>query len=229
MPIIVAVGSLLLLTLVFGPSIWVKRVFKKHAAERPDLPGTGGELARHLLDEAKLTNVKVEITEKGDHYDPTAQAVRLSPQNHDGKSITAVAVAAHEVAHAVQHAFAEPAFMRRTTLVGQLKWVERIAVGFLLLAPALFALVRSPALVVLELACAVALMGIAVAVHVVTLPVEFDASFGKALPVLARGRYLAAGDLPAARAVLKAAAYTYVAAALATLLDIARWFRMLRI
>ena len=61
-----------------------------------------------------------------------------------------------------------------------------------------------------------------------TLPVEFDASFGKALPVLARGRYLAAGDLPAARGVLKAAAYTYVAAALATLLDIARWFRMLR-
>ena len=61
-----------------------------------------------------------------------------------------------------------------------------------------------------------------------TLPVEFDASFGKALPVLVRGRYLAAGDLPAARHVLKAAAYTYVAAALATLLDIARWFRMLR-
>ena len=61
-----------------------------------------------------------------------------------------------------------------------------------------------------------------------TLPVEFDASFGKALPVLARGRYLGAGDLPAARDVLKAAAYTYVAAALATLLDIARWFRMLR-
>ena len=64
--------------------------------------------------------------------------------------------------------------------------------------------------------------------HVTTLPVEFDASFGKALPVLTRGRYRRRGDLPAARNVLKAAAYTYVAAALATLLDIARWFRMLR-
>ena len=65
-------------------------------------------------------------------------------------------------------------------------------------------------------------------VHLTTLPVEFDASFGKALPVLLRGRYLGAGDMPAARSVLKAAAYTYVAAALATLLDVARWFRILR-
>ena len=64
--------------------------------------------------------------------------------------------------------------------------------------------------------------------HAVTLPVEFDASFGKALPVLTRGRYLSAGDLPAARSVLKAAAFTYVAAALATLLDVARWVRVLR-
>ena len=72
------------------------------------------------------------------------------------------------------------------------------------------------------------LLGIRVVVHLVTLPVEFDASFGKALPVLLRGRYLAAGDLPAAQGVLKAAAYTYVAAALATLLDVMRWFRMLR-
>jgi Zn-dependent membrane protease YugP len=65
-------------------------------------------------------------------------------------------------------------------------------------------------------------------VHVVTLPVELDASFAKALPVLARDGYLSAADLPAARSVLRAAAWTYVAAALATLLDVARWFRLLR-
>jgi Zn-dependent membrane protease YugP len=60
------------------------------------------------------------------------------------------------------------------------------------------------------------------------LPVEFDASFGKALPALLRGRYLSAADLPAARNVLWAAAWTYVAGALATLLDVARWLRVLR-
>ena len=72
------------------------------------------------------------------------------------------------------------------------------------------------------------LLLIRVVVHVVTLPVEFDASFGKALPVLEQGRYLSAADLPAARNVLRAAAWTYVASALMTLVDVARWFRMLR-
>ena len=91
-----------------------------------------------------------------------------------------------------------------------------------------FAFVHAPILLVLQIAAGLLMLAISMAVHVVTLPVEFDASFGKALPVLARGRYLSVGDLPAARKVLTAAAFTYVAAALATLLDIARWFRLLR-
>src|SRR6267154_1376343 len=228
MPILIAIGSLLLLALVFGPQFWVKRVLKQHGADRPDLPGTGAELARHLLDEAELPSVTVEKTDIGDHYDPEARAVRLLPQHHDGRSIAAVAVAAHEVSHAVQHAHAEPAFIRRFELVRSLVWVERIATGILMLVPIVFILMRSPLLVFLQIIAGVALLGIRVVVHAVTLPVEFDASFGKALPVLLRGRYLGAGDMPAARSVLKAAAYTYVAAALATLLDVARWFRILR-
>jgi Zn-dependent membrane protease YugP len=67
-----------------------------------------------------------------------------------------------------------------------------------------------------------------IVIHLITLPVELDASFSKALPALTRGRYLSASDLPAARSVLTAAAWTYVAAALATLLNVARWFRVFR-
>ncbi len=215
----------MLLALVFGPSIWVRHVFKKYGVERPDLPGTGGEFARHLLDEAKLADVKVEITDRGDHYDPGARAVRLLCDHHDGKSITAVAIAAHEVSHAVQHAYGEPAFIRRSELINQLVWVERLAVGVVLLAPAVFVLLRSPVALVLELLAGVALMGIAVLVHLATLPVEFDASFGKALPVLEARRYLGKRDLPAARMVLQAAAFTYVAAALTALINVVRWFR----
>ena len=74
---------------------------------------------------------KVEITDKGDHYDPAARAVRLLPQHHDGRSVAAVAIAAHEVSHAIQHAREEPAFLRRMELVTRLVWVERLAtVGF---------------------------------------------------------------------------------------------------
>jgi len=227
MPILVAIGLIVILALVFGPSVWVKYVLKKHGAERPDLPGTGGEFARHLLDEAKLADVKVEVTNRGDHYDPGVRAVRLLRQHHDGRSVAAVAIAAHEVAHAIQHAWGEPAFKRRIELVGSLIWVERLATVVLIATPAIFATVRVPAVAVLEIAAAIALMGVGVIVHAVTLPVEFDASFGKALPVLEGRRYLSEKDLPAARHVLKAAAMTYVAAALATLLNIARWFRFL--
>ena len=64
--------------------------------------------------------------------------------------------------------------------------------------------------------------------HAVTLPVEFDASFKRALPILDRGNFIEKADLPAAREILRAAAFTYVAAALMDLLNIARWLRFLR-
>ena len=69
---------LILLAVVFGPQVWIRHVLARHGVDRPDLPGTGAELARHLLDEAGLGAVKVELTDRGDHYDPEAHAVRLT-------------------------------------------------------------------------------------------------------------------------------------------------------
>jgi Zn-dependent membrane protease YugP len=228
MPVILAIASLILLVAVFGPQWWVRHVLARHGADRPDLPGTGAELARHLLDAAGLESVAVEETDLGDHYDPEARAVRLLPQHYGGRSIAAAAVAAHEVSHALQHARAERPFAMRFALVKRIAWIDKVASVVLLLAPVVFFAVKAPILLVLQLALGILLLAIRVAVHVATLPVEFDASFGKALPTLERGGYLARADLPAARSVLRAAAWTYVAAALATLLDIARWFRLLR-
>jgi Zn-dependent membrane protease YugP len=228
MPIVLTLLVLILIAVLFGPQWWVRRVLARHGSERPDLPGTGGELARHLLDEAGLRAVKVELTGDGDHYDPEERAVRLLPQHHDGRSIAAVAVAAHEVSHAVQHARGERAFTLRFDLVKNLNWIDRVASGILLLAPVVFMVFKAPIVLVVQVVAGLLLLAIRIVVHMVTLPVELDASFGKALPVLVRGRYVSAGDLPAARSVLRAAAFTYVAAALATLLDVARWFRILR-
>jgi hypothetical protein len=67
------------------------------------------------------------------------------------------------------------------------------------------------------------------AMHAYTLPVEFDASFRRALPLLEAGKYIPDRDMPAARQLLRAAAFTYVAAAAMSLLDVARWFRVLRL
>jgi len=228
MPILAALLLVVLLAVVFGPQWWIRRVLRRHGVERPDFPGTGAELARHLLDAAGLHQVKVEPTEHGDHYDPEAQAVRLLPEHHDGRSVAAVAVAAHEVSHAVQHARGEAAFALRWRLARHFGWIDRVAGATLVLAPLVFVFVKIPLLFALQMAAGILLFVSQIVIHMVTLPVEFDASFGKALPALVRGRYLAPADMPAARSVLTAAAWTYVAAALATLLDVARWFRVFR-
>jgi len=224
----VAFLGLALLAIVVLPQLWVRHTISRHAADRPDLPGTGGELARHLLDRFDLQHVTVEITDKGDHYDPTSKAVRLLEPHHNGKSLSAVAVAAHEVSHALQDAGGERMLALRQRLVGVAVWTDRAAGVFFIAAPVLTALVRSPLALVLMVAIGIGLLAVRVLVNLVTLPVEFDASFSKALPILKQGDYVSERDMPAIRKVLRAAAFTYVAGALISLVDLARWVRLLR-
>lgn len=224
---IVVLPLLAVLAIVFGPMLYVRWTMARHGGDRPDFPGTGGELARHLLDEAGLQHVPVERVPAGDHYDPVDRAVRLGEDHFDGRSITAVAVAAHEVGHAVQHRDGMAMFGLRIKLVRILIATERTAYVILLLAPVLAAITRSPSLAVAQLGLFVAVMALSVIVHLVTLPVEFDASYRRALPALATG-YLAGPDLGRARSVLRAAAFTYVASALMSLLNIARIARVFR-
>ena len=151
MPILLAIAGLLLFAALFGPQWWIRHVLSRHGLDRPDLPGTGAELARHLLDEAGLADVKVETADIGDHYDSDERAVRLLPQHHGGRSIAAVAVAAHEVSHAVQHARGERGFLLRLALVRKLSWIDRLASIVLLLTPVVFLVVKAPGLVLLQL------------------------------------------------------------------------------
>ena len=223
-----AVAALLVLLLIFGPQAWVRSQMSRHAVARPDLPGTGGELARHLLDRFQLGAVAVETTEGGDHYDPEARTVRLSRNNHDGRSITAVAVAAHEVGHAIQHAEGSTLLAARSMLARTMGIVDKVAMAILITAPLVAAVTHLPALGLMQFGLAVALLGIGLVVHLVTLPLEFDASFGKALPILSGEGYLDRRDLPAARGVLRAAALTYVAGALIGLLNFLRLLRVIR-
>ncbi len=223
--IIIVIAVLAVVTL---PQLLVRTTINRHSVDRPDLPGTGGELARHLLDRFDLRHVKVEVTEKGDHYDPDAGAVRLLPQHHDGRSLSAVAIAAHEVSHAIQHGNGERKLALRQRLAKVAMFTDRIAGIFFIAAPVLTVIIRSPVALAGAIALGVALLSVRVVVNLVTLPVETDASFVKALPILKEGGYLSEGDLPAARSVLRAAAFTYVAGALISLINLARWIRLLR-
>jgi uncharacterized protein len=226
MLLLAIIGSILFIGLIFGPQFWINWILKTHGSERADMPGTGGELARHLLDDAGLQDVKLEMVAAGDHYSPDDKAVRLSEAHFKGKSITAVAVAAHEVAHAIQDRDGYGPLLWRQRLVKKTIVIERIGSIMLMATPLVFALVRSPVVLFIEVAVALGILASSIVIHIFTLPTEFDASFKKALPVLEN--YLPPEEMPGARSVLKAAAFTYVAGALVSLLNVARWLRILR-
>jgi Zn-dependent membrane protease YugP len=212
---------LIVLALLFGlamlPQMWVRKVVSAHAGDRPDFPGTGGEFARHILDEMKLNHVTVEESKVGDHYDPEAKVIRLQPENFKGRSLSAVVIAAHEAGHAMQDATGYPPLAARTRLAKQALKMERAGAIVMLAAPIVMALTKTPHLLIFEVFIGVMMLGLSVVMHAVTLP------------VLKAGGYIPREDMRGARKILTAAAFTYVAAAAMSLLDIARWVRVLRI
>lgn len=218
---------LLVAVLILGPQLWVRQVLQRHNREDSSLAGTGGELARHLLDRYGLSQVKVEATELGDHYDPEAKAVRLTPDKLSGRSLTAVTTAAHEVGHALQDFSGYGPFRWRSRLVGMAQGAEKLGSFLLFAVPVLTAATKAPGVGLLTLLAAFCTLGMGIVVQLVTLPVEWDASFGKALPILRTG-YIEEQQYPAARKILRACALTYVAASLAGLLNFWRWMRLLR-
>jgi hypothetical protein len=220
--------ALLVLALIVAPQLWIMSVMKRHGQQRPVIPWTGGEFARHLLDGMKLNKVKVEETQEGDHYHPLAKAVRLKTDHYFGRSLTSIVVAAHEVGHAMQDATGYAPLATRTRIAGIADYVHKIGAVLIIAAPAIAALMRHPGGLVIGLVAAILVNLSAVVMHVVTLPVEFDASFNRALVVLEQGRFVPKEELGAARHILSAAAYTYVAAALVDLINLPRLLRGLR-
>ena len=140
--------------------------------------------------------------------------------------MTAVAVAAHEVGHALQHKDNYAPLMLRQRLASTCIIIERTGGVLLMATPVVFAVTHSPAVLLAELVLGLGILASTVVIHIFTLPTEFDASFKRALPILEN--YLRPEDMPGARQVLKAAAFTYVASALVSILNIARWLRILR-
>ena len=217
---------LVLLAIFFLPQWWVGQVLKEHAGAREDFPGDAAELAEHLIREHQLEGVEVEGTVTGDHYDPRDKKVRLTEDKLHAKSLTAVVVAAHEVGHAIQHHNKESLFQARIQAARFAMVAERIAPVAFWITPLIAAL--NPAASRMSLIVAILSVLASTLVHLITLPVEWDASFGKALPILQKGGYLNDQDMKGARKILTAAALTYVAGSLASLLNVWRWLRYLR-
>lgn len=214
---------------VYGPQLWVRFVMRRHGKTVADMPGTGGELAEHLVQRFGLEGIAVEMTDEGrDHFDPSAPAVRLSPSNFDGKSLTAVAVAAHEVGHAIQFFRDEEIFRLRKKYIPTAVLLQKLGEILLLLVPVVALLFKAPPLIFAAIGLSVVLQLLGAGAYLIVLPEEWDASFNKALPILKEGEYVPEEQLPAVRSVLKAAALTYFAGALASILNLGRWALLLR-
>jgi Zn-dependent membrane protease YugP len=222
-----ALALVALAALVVGPGLWARHMLERYGREEY-FSGTGIDLARILVEDLRLHGVRVETTDKGDHYDPVEKVVRLNPATAGRRSLTAVVVAAHEVGHAMQDQSGDGLLRLRTALVRAGIWAERIGAAAVMVAPLLGAALQVPVVGRLMLVAVACVLGIPVLVHLVTLPVEIDASFARALPVLRSGRYIPPEDEAAARRILTAGALTYNAQALAGMFNVLRWARIFR-
>lgn len=217
------------MVLVFLPQMWVKNTVAKFSEIGTARRYSGQDVARQILSEHGLSSVGVEMVDGflSDHYDPTQKVVRLSPEVYQGTSIASVAVAAHECGHAIQHAKGYYPVVVRSSLVPLANLGSQFGPLLLMVAAFMGLGAHAGTMGYLLALAGVGLFGMSVAFHVVTLPVELDAS-GRALKVLETHSYLNTQEMNGAKKVLTAAAFTYIATALYSLMQLIYWvFRLL--
>lgn len=221
--------ALLVIVLISAPQLWVRHVLARYNRKpEENFPGNGAELARHLLNRYQLSQVQVERSELGDYYDPRRPAVHLTPDKFEGSTLTAIATAAHEVGHAIQHHSGYRPFILRERLAKAAMLAQKLGSFLLFAAPLLTLASRTPSVGLITAVGAFAVMGSNLLLQMITLPLEIDASFRRALPLLLAGDYITPEQEPAVRRILRACAYTYVAAALSNLLNFWYWLRVFR-
>ncbi|MEH6649588.1 MAG: zinc metallopeptidase [Motiliproteus sp.] len=218
------VGTILVFLLA-APKIWARYIFFKHNRGRQDLPETGGELVNHQL--ARLELVEVQLSHAGErsHYDPVTKSVCLTDGTMNNRSLTALVRAAFEVGHAIQDNRQQRLSHYRQGLISLAHHGERLGSGALLLAPLVAILI--PSLGGWLLFCAVVSMLSGAMVHLVILPIEWQAGFHIALPMLKQIAPLGPQDQHAVRQILAACAFSHFAYALANLLDGRHWLSVL--
>lgn len=209
--ILVLIGLLLSL----GASALVKSTFAKYSKVRSMSGLTGAEAARRVLNASGIYDVRIERVSGNltDHYDPRSKVLRLSGSTYGSNSVAAVCVAAHECGHAVQDAKHYGPLVLRSTLVPAANLGSTAAWPIFILG-LIFSM--RPLLTL-----GILLFGLAVLFQLVTLPVEINAST-RAVRILENTGILTSGELTGGKAVLRAAALTYVASLAASILQLLR-------
>jgi Zn-dependent membrane protease YugP len=199
-------------------AIWVRSSYSKYSKKMSASGLTGAQTARMILDRNNLSNVRVEPVagQLTDHYDPMRKVVRLSEGNFRNNSIAAVSVAAHECGHAIQDASGYVPMKLRAGLFPIVNFAGQLWFPLFFLA-IIMGIGTATGQLFIQLAV-LAFAGV-LAFHVVTLPVEINAST-RAYGILTRYGILSRGEADGTKRVLTAAAFTYIAAALTSLLTL---------
>ena len=202
----------------------VKGQFDKYSRVRTSRGLTGAQAARQIMDANGLEGVMIEETTGflSDHYDPRTRTLRLSPHVARSPSIAAVGVAAHESGHALQHASGYVPLQIRSTMVPAVQFGTWLGPVVIVAGILLEAITGAFQLGNVVSWIGVALFGMVTVFSFVTLPVEIDAS-ARAKKLLTQYQIVDGQEMVGVNRVLGAAAWTYVAAALAALLQLARW------
>ena len=209
------------LLLALWAQIMVQSNFSRYSQVRSRIGMTGAELARFILDSAGLYDVKIESIPGSltDHYDPRSKVVRLSQATYGSDSIAALGVVAHEIGHAIQHANNYVPIVIRNAIAPIASFSSNLAWIFFIIGLVTGAIGLAQFGILLFLAV--------VLFSLITLPVEFDAS-RRAMKILERNLMMAKDELRGVRAVLSAAAMTYVAATLMAILQLVRMILIAR-
>jgi len=172
------------------------------------MPFTGLEFGKLILKDYGLTEVKIEKSLSVDHYDLLEKKVKVKQDRLSKKSLTAISIVCHEIGHAIQHKEKYKALEQRTSLVRNTAWISQIGSSILLIGiPTILATGYYPLIKVCLLLALLSLL-IGIIVHLITLEVELDASFNKALPILIEKVPPEYHD--SCKSILRAAAFTYV-------------------
>lgn len=214
--------EMIILLIAIGLSMFaqsrVKSTFNKYSKVISTSGYRGFEVARLILDRNGLYNVPIEMTggTLSDHYDPSTKILRLSQAVYNGNSVASLGVAAHEVGHAIQDAKNYAPLKIRNAIAPAVAFGSKFVWGIIFLG----IIVRLSGFITLGIIIYIAI----VIFQLVTLPVELDAS-NRAIANLEQG-ILAPSEISPAKSVLKAAAFTYIAA---TLVSVAELFRLIGI
>ncbi len=216
------------LILGFVAQAMVKSKFNKYSKVRTMRGLTGAQVARQILDTNGLYDVKVEETQGflSDHYDPRSRTLRLSPNVARVPSVSAVGVAAHETGHALQHANGYLPLQIRSLMVPAVQIGSWLGPLVIISGLGLEYLMQASGLGLTLAWLGVGLYALVALFSVVTLPVELDAS-ARAKKLLYQYNIVDKQELAGVSSVLNAAAWTYVVAAIAALLQLARWIFIL--